>query len=88
MLLDKETKKAIKEMKEKIIWEAQKRKELLNAEIDYNFLQSLIDKSNNNPDLVITIYFKSGDKLVIQQKYQNDSYVSGYDGNPTVEEIK
>lgn len=89
MFMDKETKAAVKEATEKIIWEAKKKKELLNTNIDYNFLQELINKCNDNPDLAITIYFKSGDRMVLQTKYQEEHHdYNGWNGNPTAEEIK
>ena len=84
IMLDKETRKLIKEQKRKLIWEATKRKELLNANIDYNFLQSLIDKINNNPDLIIEINFKSGDRMTIRQK-QELNHNDLFNGLPNVE---
>lgn len=87
IMLDKETRKLIKEQKRKLIWEATKRKELLNANIDYNFLQSLIDKINNNPDLIIEINFKSGDRMTIRQK-QELNHNDLFNGLPNVEEIE
>mgnify|MGYP006978114787 CR=1 FL=1 len=86
IMLDKETRKLIKEQKRKLIWEATKRKELLNANIDYNFLQSLIDKLNNNPDLIIEINFRSGDRMTIRQK-QELNHNDLFNGLPNVEEI-
>ena len=82
IMLDKETRKLIKEQKRKLIWEATKRKELLNANIDYNFLQSLID----NPDLIIEINFRSGDRMTIRQK-QELNHNDLFNGLPNVEEI-
>lgn len=87
IMLDKETRKLIKEQKRKLIWEATKRKELLNANIDYNFLQSLIDKINNNPDLIIEINFKSGDRMTIRQK-QEINHNDLFNGLPNIEEIE
>lgn len=87
IMLDKETRKLIKEQKRKLIWEATKRKELLNANIDYNFLQSLIDKINNNPDLIIEINFKSGDRMTIRQK-QELNHNDLFNGLPNIEEIE
>ena len=86
IMLDKETRKLIKEQKRKLIWEATKRKELLNANIDYNFLQSLIDKINNNPDLIIEINFRSGDRMTIRQK-QELNHNDLFNGLLNVEEI-
>lgn len=88
MRMNKEIKEKINKFTEELLWEEKKKQELLNKEIDYNFLQTLINKCNDNPDLVITIYFKSGDKMVLQTKYKENNYSSaGYDGEPSVNEL-
>ena len=85
----KELKEQISSAVNEIKWNWKKRQELLNAGIDYNFLQDLINKCNDNPDLVITIHFKSGDRMVLQTKYQeNTSGSFGYDGNPAINELE
>lgn len=88
-MLSKELKKQIKEATEKLIWEDKKRKELLNTNIDYNYLQTLIDRVNSNPDLLITIRFKSGDTMELRSQYEeyNTDY-NQINGAPTVEEIR
>ena len=45
MRLNKEVKNRIKQETEKILWEEKKKQELLNTNIDYNFLQTLINKN-------------------------------------------
>ena len=87
-MISKEVRQQIKKVTNQILYEDKKRKELLNKQIDYNFLQQLIDKSSRNPDLVITIYFKSGDKLVLRQKYQAPANDYSYDGNPATNELE
>ena len=88
MRMNKEIKEKINKFTEELLWEEKKKQELLNKEIDYNFLQTLINKCNDNPDLVITIYFKSGDRMVLQTKYKDNNYSSaGYDGEPSVNEL-
>lgn len=88
MWMNKEIKEKINKFTEELLWEEKKKQELLNKEIDYNFLQTLINKCNDNPDLAITIYFKSGDKMVLQTKYKENNYSStGYDGEPSVSEL-
>ena len=86
--MNKEIRNKIKKYKDELIFEEKKKQELLNKQIDYNFLQQLIDKSSRNPDLVITIYFKSGDKLTLQQKYQAPANDYSYDGNPATNELE
>lgn len=89
MRISKEIKDKIKKYTEEVIWEEKKKQELLNTNIDYNFLQSLIKKCNDNPDLVITIHFKSGDKMVLQTKYKDNNYPSmDYDGEPAINELE
>lgn len=88
MRMNKEIKDKIKKYTDELIWEEKKKQELLNKEIDYNFLQTLIKKCNDNPDLVITIHFKSGDKMVLQTKYKENNYSgSAYDGEPSINEL-
>ena len=88
MRLSKEIKNRIKQETEKILWEEKKKQELLNTNIDYNFLQTLINKTNENPDLVITIYFKSGDKMVLQSQFKEDRTIDYYNGSPSINELE
>lgn len=86
--MPKEIKDKIKKYTDELLWQEKKKQELLNKEIDYNFLQSLINKCNDNPDLVITIHFKSGDKMVLQTKYKENNYSGAvYDGEPSINEM-
>ena len=88
MRVSKDIKDKVKKYTEELVWEEQKKQELLNKEIDYNFLQTLINRCNDNPDLVITIYLKSGDKMVLQTKYKESSFTgASYDGEPSVNEM-
>lgn len=88
MRLSKEIKSRIKQETEKILWEEKKKQELLNTNIDYNFLQTLINKTNENPDLVITIYFKSGDKMILQSQFKEDRAIDYYNGSPSINELE
>lgn len=88
MRLSKEIKNRIKQEAEKILWEEKKKQELLNTNIDYNFLQTLINKTNENPDLVITIYFKSGDKMILQSQFKEDRAIDYYNGSPSINELE
>ena len=88
MRLSKEIRNRIKQETEKILWEEKKKQELLNTNIDYNFLQTLINKTNENPDLVITIYFKSGDKMILQSQFKEDRTIDYYNGSPSINELE
>ena len=88
MRLSKDIKDKIKKYTEELVFEEKKRQELLNKNIDYNYLQSLIDRCRDNPDLAITIYFKSGDKMVLQTKFKETNYSgAAYDGEPSINEM-
>ena len=89
-ILNKEIKNKIKKYTDDLIFEEKKKQELLNTNIDYNFLQTLINKCNENPDLAITIYFKSGDRMTLQTKHKETNYLlnASYDGEPSIMEIK
>lgn len=89
-ILNKEIKNKIKKYTDELIFEEKKKREFLNTNIDYNFLQTLINKCNENPDLAITIYFKSGDRMVLQTKHKETDYLgnSSYDGEPSVNELE
>ena len=45
---------------------------------------------NENPDLAVTIYFKSGDRMTLQTKHRETNYLadSSYDGEPSVNELE
>ena len=90
MRLNKEIKNKIKKYTDELIFEEKKKQELLNTNIDYNFLQTLINKCNENPDLAITIYFKSGDRMTLQTKHREMNYLaeSSYDGEPSINELE
>ena len=88
MRVSKEIKSRIKQETEKILWEEKKKQERLNTNIDYNFLQTLINKTNENPDLVITIYFKSGDKMLLQSQFKEDRTIDYYNGSPSINELE
>ena len=89
-LVNKEIKSKIRKYTDELIFEEKKKQELLNTNIDYNFLQTLINKCNENPDLAITIYFKSGDRMTLQTKHRETNYLaeSSYDGEPSINELE
>lgn len=90
MHISREIKDKIKKYTDELLYEEKKKQELLNTNIDYNFLQTLINKCYENPDLAITIYFKSGDRMVLQTKHKETDYSLGasYDGEPSIMEIR
>ena len=89
-ILNKEIKNKIKKYTEELVFEEKKKQELLNTNIDYGYIQKLLNMCNENPDLAITIYFKSGDRMTLQTKHREMNYLaeSSYDGEPSVNELE
>lgn len=84
----KELKEKIKKATEEILWEEKKKRELLEKEIDYDFLQTLLNKCDNNPDLTINIYLRNGERIVLHTKHKvNNNGGFDYDGEPAVNEM-
>lgn len=89
MRLSKDIKDKIKKYTDELIFEEKKKQELLNTNIDYGYIQKLLNMCNDNPDLVITIHFKSGDRMTLQTKYKDNNYPSmDYDGEPAINELE
>ena len=89
-ILNKEIKNKIKKYTDDLIFEEKKKQELLNTNIDYGYIQKLLNMCSDNPDLVVTIYFKSGDRMTLQTKHRETNYLadSSYDGEPSVNELE
>ena len=89
-LLNKEIKNKIKKYTDELLFEEKNKKELLNTNIDYGYIQKLLNMCNENPDLAVTIYFKSGDRMTLQTKHRETNYLadSSYDGEPSVNELE
>lgn len=90
MRISKEIKDKIKKYTDELLFDEKKKQELLNTNIDYGYIQKLLNLCNENPDLAITIYFKSGDRMVLQTKHKETNYSLGasYDGEPSIMEIR
>ena len=89
-LLNKEIKNKIKKYTDELLFEEKKKKELLNTKIEYGYIQKLLNRCNENQSLAITIYFKSGDRMVLQTKHRETNYLadSSYDGEPAINELE
>ena len=90
MRISREIKNKIKKYTEELLFDEKKKQELLNTNIDYGYIQKLLNLCNENPDLAITIYFKSGDRMVLQTKHKETDYLaeSSYDGEPSINEME
>ena len=90
MRLSKDIKDKIKKYTDELIFEEKKKREFLNKEIDYNFFFFFFNKCNENQDLAVTIYFKSGDRMTLQTKHRETNYLadSSYDGEPSINELE
>ena len=90
MRLSKDIKDKIKKYTDELLFDEKKKKELLNTNIDYGYIQKLLNMCNENPDLAVTIYFKSGDRITLQTKQRETNYLadSSYDGEPSINELE
>jgi hypothetical protein len=66
MLLDKETRQALKEAEKKVIEEMRLRKALINAKTDFAMLEQFIQSVNANPGLKIKFTTKDGTTVELE----------------------
>ena len=66
MLLDKETRQALKEAERKVIEEMKLRKALINAKTDFAMLEQFIQSVNANPGLKIKFTTKDGTTVELE----------------------
>ena len=66
MLLDKETRQALKEAERKVIEEMRLRKALINAKTDFAMLEQFIQSVNANPGLKIRFTTKDGTTVELE----------------------
>lgn len=66
MLLDKETRKALKEAERKVIEEMRLRKALINQHTDFAMLEQFIQSVNANPGLKIRFTTKDGTTVELE----------------------
>lgn len=62
------------------------RKRLINTKLDYGHLQWMLDKAENNPDLMISVTMKNGEKVEMLTKKRKHTtslsdYINGEDDN-------
>lgn len=60
------------------------RKRLINTKLDYGHLQWMLDKAENNPDLMIRVTMKNGEKVEMLTKRRKQTtslsdYINGED---------
>ena len=60
------------------------RKRLINTKLDYGHLQWMLDKAENNPDLMIRVTMKNGEKVEMLTKKRKQTtslsdYINGED---------
>lgn len=88
MFLSKELKNKIKEYEKQLTWEDKKKKELVGKNMDYQFIQVLLDKINDNPNITVSIHLKDGTVINMGTKQRNQSFIDSYDGEPSDIEIR
>ena len=65
------------------------RKRLINTKLDYGHLQWMLDKAENNPDLMIRVTTKNGEKveMLTKRRKQTTSLADYINGKDDVLEI-
>lgn len=78
--LNKEVRKELKNYSKKIKEERREKARLLSKDMDYNFLQKIVDNvSRKNVEIEITL--TDGTKLKVEPKKEKTKQSSYYDGN-------
>lgn len=69
--------------------EDKQRKRLINTDLDYSYLQWMLDKAEENPDLMIRVTLKDGKKIeMLSKKKKNNTSIFDYiNGEDDVLEI-
>lgn len=75
MRLSKEIKQKIDEFKKQLVAEEKAKEQLLNSNMDFNFFENLIKKSNENPNLKIEITLKDGTRIFMRT-YEEQRHTS------------
>ena len=88
MIMNKELKKKINQAAQDIINEEKKKRELVNRNLDYDFLQVLINRCNDNPGLLMKITLRDGTVIQMATQKHDDTYTFGYDGEPSMDEME
>lgn len=86
-LINKELKKKISQATQEIIAEEKKKQQLVNRNLDYDFLQTLINRCDTN-GLVMKIILKDGTVIQMATQRHRDEYSDGYDGEPSAAELE
>ncbi len=64
-MINKELKQKVKEFEMSLKMESQAKKALLSAKTDFSFLETLIQKCNDNPNLRINVTLRDGTTLAL-----------------------
>lgn len=87
LLINKDLRRKINKATQEIIAEEKKKQELVNRNLDYAFLQTLINRCDVN-GLVMKIILKDGTVIQMATQKHRDEYSDGYDGEPSVMEME
>ena len=60
--------------------EAKEKKRLINHNMDVSFLEKIIKKCNDNPNLKVEIFLKSGDRILLRSYEQKQSVANLING--------
>lgn len=89
MRLDKETKKLLKESQEQILREQRMKRRFLNENLDYRFIEYMLEKIDADPSIVCDITLNNGHRIMIARKKQeNQGTENLFNGEIAVGDIR
>lgn len=71
--MDRELRKLVKEQQKKAIAEYNAKKRFLNTDLDYNYLQYMINRCDCDDNLEIVIDLNNGTRITIHKKYKENA---------------
>ncbi len=88
-MLDKETRRLIKENVKRIKDERAAYKRMLGEKLDYRFIEYMIQKVDADPSLVVKISLTTGDEVIIRrEKIEEDGRIISFNGDPNPVDVR
>lgn len=79
-MLSKEIKKELKDFKNKLLKEETQKNMVLNHKMDWAFLETLIQRANENPNLNVEVLLADGTRLTLKTIDEKHGYVDKING--------
>lgn len=86
--MDRDLKKKIKEAQKQIINEERMKKRFISSNLDYNFIQHMINEVDADENLVVDITTNEGHRIVIAKKRKDNNSPSVFNDIIAPEDIR